>query len=105
LERYGEKIGASHGKLFLSGVGKHAREQLDRTGTTEDLLGEENVFETTEVLGASVLLAYEAAQDWLDSVKPERSGDHSDVGSPDGGPALKSGSDPDKDQTNKEVPR
>jgi SulP family sulfate permease len=105
LERYGEKIEASHGKLFLAGVSKHAKEQLDRTGTTEDLLGEENVFETTEVLGASVLLAYEAAQDWLDSVQPERSGDHSDAGSPDGGPALKSGSDPDKDQTNKEVPR
>lgn len=99
LERYGEKIGASHGKLFLAGVGKHAKEQLDRTGTTEDLLGEQSVFVTTEILGASVLAAHNAAQDWLESLQPESSGDHTEPGSPQGGAALESGPNPDEDQT------
>jgi SulP family sulfate permease len=71
LERYDEQLKASRGKLMLAGVSKHAKEQLDRTETTDDLLGEENIFESTEILGESGRAAYRAAQDWLEGLEPE----------------------------------
>jgi SulP family sulfate permease len=71
LERYDEQLKASRGKLMLAGVSQHAKEQLDRTETTDDLLGEENIFESTEILGESGRAAYRAAQDWLEGLEPE----------------------------------
>lgn len=71
LERYGGQIHASHGKLMLAGVNKHIREQLDLTGITEELLGEENIFMATDILGESALAAYRAAQAWLKGLEPE----------------------------------
>ena len=53
----------------------------------------------TEVLGASVIAAYEAAQDWLESLPPEPSGVDSDTESSEGGPVAESGSTPQEDQT------
>lgn len=75
LERNGEQLKASRGKLFLAGVSEHAKEQLDITETTEDLLGEENIFMATDILGESGLAAYKAAQDWLESLEPENGGE------------------------------
>jgi len=71
LERYDEQLKASRGKLMLAGVSQHAKEQLDRTETTDELLGEENIFESTEILGESGRAAYRAAQDWLEGLEPE----------------------------------
>jgi SulP family sulfate permease len=71
LERYDEQLEASRGKLMLAGVSQHAKEQLDRTETTDDLLGEENIFEATDILGESGRAAYRAAQDWLEGLEPE----------------------------------
>lgn len=71
LERYGEQVHASRGKLMLSGVNKHIKEQLDLTGITEELIGEENIFMVTKVLGESAQAAYGAAQEWLASLEPE----------------------------------
>ena len=71
LERYDEQLKARHGKLMLAGVSQHAKEQLDRTETTDDLLGEENIFEATDILGESGQAAYRAAQDWLEGLEPE----------------------------------
>ena len=39
--------------------------QLDRTGTTDGVLGAENVFEATTTVGASTRAAMDAAQRWL----------------------------------------
>ena len=71
LERYGEQVHASQGKLILAGVNKHIREQLDLTGITEELIGEENIFMATDILGESALNAYQAGQAWLEGLKPD----------------------------------
>jgi hypothetical protein len=65
LERYNEQIEAVHGKLMLAGVSEHAKEQLDLTEITEEIFGEEDIFEETDILGASVKGANQAAQNWL----------------------------------------
>ena len=92
LERYDEQLKASRGKLMLAGVSQHAKEQLDRTETTDELLGEENIFEATEILGESGQAAYQAAQAWLEGLEPEHNGDSSDTGSLEGGAAAEHGS-------------
>lgn len=68
----------SQGKLILAGVNETIFEQLDRTETTEDLLGEEDVFIETDILGESVLTAYKSAQNWLSHLEnPNNAGDSS----------------------------
>jgi len=62
-------LDASQGKLMLAGISEHAYEQLDRTETTDDLLGDEGVFEETEIFSDSVLTAQQAAQIWLDDLE------------------------------------
>ena len=71
LERYGEQVHASHGKLILAGVNKHIREQLDLTGITDELIGAGNIFMATDILGESALNAYQAGQAWLEGLKPD----------------------------------
>ena len=44
---------------------KLKKEQLDLTETTQEVLGEENVFQATENIAESMLAALIAAQDWL----------------------------------------
>jgi SulP family sulfate permease len=75
MERYNEQLEASGGKLILAGVSEHTRKQLDKTETTDELLGEEDVFEATEILGESFQLAYQAAQDWLENLPLEQDGE------------------------------
>lgn len=65
LERYAQQLKAHGGKLMLSAVNAKIKGQLDRTGTTVEILGAENVFEATPVVGASTRAAYTAAQHWL----------------------------------------
>lgn len=75
MERYSEQLEASQGKLILAGISQHTKEQLDRTETTHELLGEEDVFEATDILGESLQLAYQAAQDWLENLPPGQDGE------------------------------
>jgi SulP family sulfate permease len=66
LERYSQQLKAHDGKLMLAGVHPKVKGQLDRTGTTDTILGAENVFEAvTTTLGASTRAAYAAAEQWL----------------------------------------
>jgi SulP family sulfate permease len=65
LEYYAAQLKASGGKLILAGVYSRVKEQLDLTETTQDVLGEENVFLATENIAESMLAAMKAGQDWL----------------------------------------
>lgn len=65
LERYAQQLQAHGGKLMLAGVSTQVKRQLDRTGTTQDVLGEENVLLATTTLGASTRAALAAAEQWL----------------------------------------
>jgi SulP family sulfate permease len=65
LERYSQQLMARGGKLMVAGVNPKVKLQLDRTETTSEILGEENVFVSTSTLSASTRAAYDAAQRWL----------------------------------------
>ena len=65
VERYAQQLKAHGGKLMLAGVHPKIKGQLDRTGTTDGVLGAENVFEATTTVGASTRAAMDAAQRWL----------------------------------------
>jgi hypothetical protein len=47
-------------------------EKLDRTEVTEELFGEEDIFEATDILGQSMQGAYKASQDWLENLPKEK---------------------------------
>ncbi|MFN8497497.1 MAG: SulP family inorganic anion transporter [Anaerolineae bacterium] len=68
LERYSAQINAAGGRLMVAGVSGNVKGQLDRTETTQDVLGADNVFMASDTLGASTKEAAAAAQRWLDSV-------------------------------------
>ena len=51
--------------LYAIMIGTPLGAIFDRTGTTDEILGAENVFETTTILGAGSRAAYAAAQLWL----------------------------------------
>jgi SulP family sulfate permease len=65
LERYSQQLKGHGGKLMVAGVNPKTKHQLDRTETTGEILGAENVFVSTTTLGASTRDAYAAAQRWL----------------------------------------
>jgi SulP family sulfate permease len=65
LERYSQQLKGRGGKLMVAGVNPKVKRQLDRTETTSEILGEENVFVSTSTLSASTRAAYDAAQRWL----------------------------------------
>lgn len=68
VERYDQQLRAHGGKLMLAGVNPKIKGQLDRTETTADVLGAENVFVSSATLGASTRAAYDAAQRWLEEM-------------------------------------
>jgi SulP family sulfate permease len=65
VEYYDAQLKASDGKLILAGVTLRVKEQLDLTETTQEVLGEENVFLATENIAESMLAALKEAQIWL----------------------------------------
>ncbi|MBP8293390.1 MAG: SulP family inorganic anion transporter [Caldilineaceae bacterium] len=75
VERYAQQLKAHGGKLMLAGVHPKIKGQLDRTKTTDEILGAENVFEATTTVGASTRAAYAAAQSWLEATQIQ-SGDN-----------------------------
>ncbi len=56
---------------MVAGVNRKVKGQLDRTETTGEILGSENVFVATTALGASTRAALEAAQRWLQETPAE----------------------------------
>lgn len=66
VEYYVVQLKASGGKLILAGVHPRVKEQLDLTETTQDVLGEENIFLATENIAESMLATLKAAHAWLD---------------------------------------
>lgn len=72
LEHYESELKKRAGKLILAGVSRSVKGQLDHTETTEDVLGEEDIFVATDVLGESTEAALKAAQRWLGTINPGR---------------------------------
>jgi len=70
LERYAQKLIANGGKLFLCGVNNTILEQLKSTETT-DTIPEEDIFMSSDKLGASTRAAYQAAKAWLEKSEEE----------------------------------
>jgi SulP family sulfate permease len=65
VERYRGEIEQAGGILLLAGVGPELHEQLERTGVL-DAIGEDRVCEAQSTLTASVSVAVDSAQQWLD---------------------------------------
>lgn len=70
ISRYAKKLDETGNKLMLATVNEHIMEQLEKT-ELEGLLGEEDVFVETNILGESVLAAYKAAELWLAKVEDD----------------------------------
>ena len=75
IQRYVAQLKSAHGKLILVGVNDAVKEQLDRTGVTQEDLGERNIYQETAELFESMHTAETAASRWLD----EKSKDNSAV--------------------------
>jgi sulfate permease, SulP family len=70
LQRYAESLLANHGKLIFAGVSPALRDQFQRTGLLK-LIGDENIFLTSENIGEAGNLALRAAKDWLKTTENE----------------------------------
>jgi len=68
LKRYAANLNANQGKLVLVGVSEPVYQQLDKTGLL-DLIGKENVYQATSIMGDSALDAYQDATAWLKETK------------------------------------
>jgi SulP family sulfate permease len=66
IDRYAKSIQANHGKLILVGVSKQVYTQLQKTGL-RDILGSENVYRATSIMGDSAITALEDARQWLEA--------------------------------------
>jgi SulP family sulfate permease len=71
IQRYVDQLKSVQGTLMLEGVYDTVKEQLDRTGVTQDVLGEENIFTETPELFQSLHRAEAAASRWLDETKED----------------------------------
>jgi sulfate permease, SulP family len=69
LDRYNQTLQTNGGKLMLAGISTNVMRQLERTGLL-DRIGRENVFPVHKQWGVSAYEAYDAAQIWLDTVRP-----------------------------------
>jgi sulfate permease, SulP family len=69
LDRYNQVLQSNGGKLMLAGISANVMLQLERTGLL-DRIGRENVFPVHKQWGVSAYEAYDAAQAWLDTVRP-----------------------------------
>lgn len=73
VERYRGEIEQAGGTLLLAGVGPELRDQLERTGVLA-AIGEEHVCEAQSTLTASLAVAVEAAERWLQESAPSAEG-------------------------------
>jgi SulP family sulfate permease len=72
LARYADGIRAAGGRLYLSGVGRNAHDQIVRTGKLR-LTGPVRVYEVTAILGESTRKARADAEAWLVDLGSDRS--------------------------------
>lgn len=84
LANYADKLKESQGRLYLTGIGAEAYEQIVRTGKLR-LTGPVRIYEATAVRGQSTQEAYADAETWLvgkstelSSSNESHSGDSSD---------------------------
>jgi len=70
LDRYNQVLQTNGGKMMLAGISPGVMLQLERTGLL-DRIGRENVYHVHRQWGVSAYQAFEAAQAWLDEVKPQ----------------------------------
>jgi hypothetical protein len=49
----------------VAGIRQTVKEQLDRTDTSEEILGYENIFLATDIIGEASRTAFADAQRWL----------------------------------------
>ena len=66
-----EELQAAGGRLILTGVNVRIKEQLENTDTIRDLLGDEDVFLASDLLGESTQQAIQSAQEWLNALPVE----------------------------------
>jgi hypothetical protein len=65
LEFYDAQLRAQGSKLMRSGVGPCVKEQLDFAETTQDVLGEEAIYLSTDIISDSTKVALAATNVWL----------------------------------------
>jgi SulP family sulfate permease len=64
LQKYSKKLQASGNILFLAEIHPNVKKQLEKTETLK-IIGEKNVFVSQPTIGASIIDAIAAANDWL----------------------------------------
>jgi SulP family sulfate permease len=69
LKRYAKALAAVNSRLVLVTDSKTVLLQLERTGATE-VIGEDNIYRGSEVLGRAFKRAYADAQAWVDAQPP-----------------------------------
>lgn len=67
IEKYAAQLQAQGGKLLLAGVSEKVKGQLERTDTTEKVLGPDSVFIASTTIAAVAQPAMQAADAWLKS--------------------------------------
>jgi len=80
LERYEVQLRAAGGKLILAGVNPQVKIQLDNTETTQDFIGEEDIFLATDIVRQSLDNAIAAAQEWLKLQEQENASKENNAG-------------------------
>jgi SulP family sulfate permease len=70
LATYAEKLKAGGGRLYLTGIGESAYDQIARSGKLR-LTGPVRVYAATATRGESTDEAYRDAQNWLVEKQPE----------------------------------
>jgi sulfate permease, SulP family len=78
LERYAKKLQAGGNRLILAGVEPRVKEQLEATGTMA-VIGAENVFVTTAVLGEPMANALAQANEWTANTATTEQGRSAEV--------------------------
>lgn len=70
VDRYARKLQARGGRLVLVGINERVHRQLRRTRLLR-LLGDENIYRATPIVGEALRKAYTDAQQWLASTDEE----------------------------------
>ena len=66
IKRYAEGLKRRDGKLVLVGISDNVYSQLERTGMLK-LIGEDNIYKSTKVIGKPFKQAWNDAEKWLNS--------------------------------------
>jgi SulP family sulfate permease len=64
VARYARRLQRRKSKLMLVGIAPSVLDQMERTGILR-IIGRENIFMATEVVGQALLQAVDAAEAWI----------------------------------------